>query len=245
MSGSDSRAQAFYAVRRVVSVGSDDHTYIVFKTVKKHPNMLRGKTNRLYYRKYTSINLHELLLRKCVDDEFKRHVDRFLDEGEFKELMERYIRNCFKNDKTVVKRLMKLEEFIKEPAKVAKKKKKEKQYPVISNYEKQKDILKAIFKNAISRYDFDEVEVYLFKESFCVLSRDYDTAIFLPYDAGAINIEAIPELEREMYVLKVASRDIEESVEDDIEEGQDSDGRLKNALGIINYMIMVYEMLRR
>ena len=236
-----------YAVKAVKRVANPrGYTYIVFKTVKRHPSVLRGKTNRHYYRKYTSINLYELLSSKCVDEEFERHMNMFLSEEEFKELMKKYIRKCFKSNEAIARRLEKLEEFINEPAKVAEKKKKEKQYPAVSDYEKQYYVLRAILNNAIDKYEFDEVEVYLFEKSFCVLSTDYDTAIFLPYDAEIINIEAISKLgEREVYVLGKASRSVEESLEDGIEEGQDIEGRLKNALDIINFTIMVYEMLKR
>jgi len=219
----------YYVIKRVFYSGGG--TYIVAKTSRRNPLMLRGFKATTYYANYTAINLNELVKRDCVDREFEQYVDRFLSEGEFRELITRYINKCFKSDEVIAARLKKLEDYISRPLKEWRKREKNVEYPVVAYY---RSMLKAILRNAAAKYRFGEIRVYLFKRSFCVYQID-GFAVFLPYDVERISIDVVARLSGEVVdILKTAASKIERF---------GATGRLGDALNAIKYTVTLSEML--
>ena len=223
----------YYVIKRVLYSGGD--TYVVIKTGKRQPSILKGFKATTYYTKYTAINLNELVKRGCVDREFEQYINRFLSEGEFRELITHYINKCFKSEDAVAAKLKKLEDYIKSPVKGRQRKRSKypKEYPVVVGYRSE---LRALFRNATAKYEYEfgRLALYLFKRSFCVCQAG-DFAVFLPYDVERISVDAVAMLIEEVVdALKTVAREIERS--SDV-------GALKDALNVIKYVVTLSEML--
>lgn len=220
---------AYYVIKRVFYRGGG--TYVIVKAPQRNPLMLKGFKATTYYSNYTAINLNELVRRDCVDREFEQYMDRFLGEGEFRELITSYIRKCFKSDEVIAARLKKLEDYMSRPLKERRKREKNVEYPVATYY---RSTLKAILRNTAAKYSFGEIRVCLFKRSFCVYQVS-GFAVFLPYDVERISVDVVARLSGEVVdVLKTAASEIERF---------GATGLLGDALNAIKYTVTLSEML--
>ena len=228
---------AYYAIIHAVDV-HDRVTYVVVKTEKADSRLLRASKSGKLLRKYTSRPLDRFMLYKCVDRGFLDHVNRFLTEEEFKNLMERYISSCYKKDKTLAEeKKQSLRKFIEMPAE-----KREKWYPAVyfmygDNYDNWKLCYILERAQATYKYDGGKVRLYLYSRSFAVRYAPLNRVIFLPYDPEQLLLKVVASLDDD------AVKAVAEAVKA-VEEKKAEDSRVETALGVMNYTLMLREMLK-
>jgi len=217
----------YYVIKKVRY--SDGDTYLVVKTSRPNVAMLRGFRARTYYLNYTSINLNDLVRRSCIDTEFEQHMNRFLSESEFKELITSYINKCFKSEDVKAKRLKRLEEFLSNPVKERKRRKLG--YLVVVDGAPDE----LLTRNAVGAVDLDKAYLYLFKRGFCVVAVEYLVGrftVFLPYDVKKISADVVVRLNKKVInFLKDVAAEIERRNVD----------TLRDVLNVIKHTIELYE----
>jgi len=227
---------AYYAIIHAVNV-RDEVAYVVVKAEKADSRLLRARRAGRLLRRYTSRPLSVFMLYKCVDRGFLDHVNRFLSEEEFKNLMERYISSCYKKDKTLAEEKMQsLRKFIEMPAE-----KREKWYPAVYFMPDGAENWKLCYilerAQATYKYDGGKVRLYLYSRSFAVRYAPLNRVIFLPYDPEQLLLKVVASLDDD------AVKAVAEAVKA-VEEKKAEDSRVETALGVMKYTLMLREMLK-
>ena len=222
---------AYYVVKQMVDAHGRSRYFIV-KTYSTDSRVLWATNVEMLPLPPSchALPLERLLDPDCVDREFELHTGTFLEEREFKNLMERHIRKCHSNTE---EKLKELEDFIYRA--------KEK-YPIVVKTSPLNPNLNKLFPSHATVLELAEgaVHLYLHRSELVAHLTLLDLAVILPYDPNSIDPGAVRELDdATAQLLKEAIQEPRPSL------APEHKTLLEKAEQAIHYTIFLYEMLRK
>jgi len=233
------RAVVYFVIKHAVEKYSTDlfdfylDKHLVVRVEKQDRRFLRARWfDSIRYR--FAVHLSDFIRLNCIDKEFVRYMNTFLDEKQFRELMSRYIRKCFKSKSAVNRRLEKLEDFIQ--MRIGRMK-----YPAVVDCNRLNHICKVleVVKDHTTTYGAGSGVLWLFDDRFCLELYLSSDLLFFPYSPYDIDVKAVKKLAIYERRLLEAIRKIA-----NIKEQEQSDRRLENVLETLEYVVLLIEMLR-
>ena len=222
---------AYYVVKQMVDAHGRSRYFIV-KTYSTDSRVLWATNVEMLPLPPSchALPLERLLDPDCVDREFELHTGTFLEEREFKNLMEKHIRKCHSNTE---EKLKELEDFIYRA--------KEK-YPIVVKTSPLNPNLNKLFPSHATVLELAEgaVHLYLHRSELVAHLTLLDLAVILPYDPNSIDPGAVRELDDATAQL------LKEAIQEPLPSlAPEHKTLLEKAEQAIHYTIFLYEMLRK
>ena len=221
---------AYYVVKQMVDAHGRSRYFIV-KTYSTDSRVLWATNVEMLPLPPSCyvLPLERLLDPDCVDREFELHTGTFLEEWEFKNLMERHIRKCHSNAE---EKLEELKDFIYRA--------KEK-YPIVVKTSPLNPNLDKLLPSHATVLELAKgaVHLYLHRGELVAHLTLLDLAVILPYDPNSVDPRAVRELDDTTAEL------LKEALQEPLPSlAPEHKTLLEKAEEVISYTIMLYEMLR-
>jgi len=169
-------AVAYYIIKSLVGA------IWVIKAREKSDELL-ADDNALLLKRYNHMSLEPFIDVRCIS---RGHINRFYDEGEFLELMERIISRCYMSREYRERALRWIMRFVREPT-----------FEEITDGGHvffDSDDLHLYTTMPKQRYDLSLVVFYLFDEFFCFYHRGVERSFCSPYDAENVSVDAVARM---------------------------------------------------
>lgn len=167
---------AYYIIKSLVGA-----TWVI--KVREKRDELLADDNALLLKRYNHMSLEPFIDVRCIS---RGYMDRFYDEREFLELMERVINDCYMSREYRERALRWIIRIVREPA-----------FEEIMNGGPvffDSDDLHLYIAISKQRYDLSLVVFYLFDDFFCFYHRGVERSFCSPYGAENVSVDAVARM---------------------------------------------------